>query len=61
MRIESKSEVYEKTGCEMEAMVGASIAALAVYDMCKGVSKGILIENTKLLYKCGGKSGEWRA
>jgi len=45
------------TGCEMEAMVGASIAALTVYDMCKGVSKGITITETKLLRKSGGKSG----
>lgn len=45
-----------KTGVEMEALVGASIAALTVYDMCKAVSKGIVIKETKLLSKTGGKS-----
>jgi cyclic pyranopterin phosphate synthase len=45
----------------MEAMVGASIAALTIYDMCKGVSKGICIRETKLLKKTGGKSGVWES
>lgn len=45
-----------KTGVEMEAMVGASIAALTIYDMCKSVSKGIVIQETKLIRKSGGKS-----
>jgi len=45
-----------KTGVEMEAMVGASVAALTIYDMCKSVSKGIIIQEIKLLYKTGGKS-----
>ena len=45
-----------KTGVEMEAMVGASLAALTIYDMCKSVSKGIIIQETKLIRKSGGKS-----
>lgn len=45
-----------KTGVEMEAMVGASIAALTIYDMCKSVSKEIVIQETKLIRKSGGKS-----
>ena len=45
-----------KTGVEMEALVGASVAALTVYDMCKSVSKGIVIKETKLISKAGGKS-----
>ncbi len=45
-----------KTGVEMEAMVGASVAALTIYDMCKSVSKGIVIQETKLIRKSGGKS-----
>jgi cyclic pyranopterin phosphate synthase len=45
-----------KTGVEMEALVGASIAALTVYDMCKSISKGIVIKETKLISKSGGKS-----
>ena len=58
--IRSYCEVEDKTGCEMEAMVGASVAALNVYDMCKGISKGITIEKIELLEKSGGKSGDYR-
>lgn len=47
------------TGVEMEAMTAASIAALTIYDMCKAADKGIVIENTQLLRKSGGKSGVW--
>lgn len=50
-----------KTGVEMEALVGASTAALTVYDMCKALSHEIVIEETKLLEKKGGKSGDYRA
>ena len=42
-------------------MTGASIAALTIYDMCKGISKGIRIEEIRLLKKTGGKSGEYIA
>ena len=48
---------HGKTGVEMEALVGASIAALTVYDMCKAVDKTAVIGDTRLLYKEGGKSG----
>ena len=51
---------FERTGVEMEAMVAASLAALTVYDMCKGSDKGITIAETCLLYKEGGKSGVWQ-
>jgi len=50
-----------KTGVEMEALTAASIAALTVYDMCKGLDKGMVIRETKLLKKTGGKSGDWTA
>jgi len=50
-----------KTGVEMEAMTACSVAALTVYDMCKAADKGIVIEQVRLEYKAGGKSGEWRA
>ncbi len=50
-----------KTGVEMEALTAASVAALTVYDMCKGLDKGMIIRETKLLEKSGGKSGDWRA
>lgn len=45
-----------KTGVEMEALTGASIAALTIYDMCKSISKSMIIKETKLLMKTGGKS-----
>lgn len=50
-----------RTGVEMESLVGASLAALCVYDMTKALSKGIVIERVELLEKQGGKSGTWRA
>lgn len=45
-----------KTGIEMEALMGASIAALTIYDMCKGFSHNIVIKETRLIKKSGGKS-----
>ena len=48
---------YERTGVEMEAMTGAGLAALTIYDMCKGSDKSIVIGEIKLLFKEGGKSG----
>ncbi len=50
----------ERTGVEMEAMTGAALAALTVYDMCKGADKSIAIGDIRLLYKEGGKSGVYR-
>lgn len=48
------------TGVEMEALTAASIAALTVYDMCKAVDKGMVIGQTYLLEKTGGKSGDYK-
>jgi cyclic pyranopterin phosphate synthase len=48
--------VHHRTGVEMEALTGASVAALTVYDMCKALSHDIVIEETRLLAKSGGKS-----
>jgi cyclic pyranopterin phosphate synthase len=45
----------------MEALTAASVAALTVYDMCKAVSKGIVIGPIRLLEKSGGRSGHWQA
>jgi len=45
-----------RTGVEMEALTGANVAALTIYDMCKAVNKGIIISETKLVSKTGGKS-----
>lgn len=49
-----------KTGVEMEALTAASMAALTIYDMCKAIDKGMVIEETMLLKKTGGKSGEYK-
>lgn len=48
-----------KTGVEMEALTAASTAALTVYDMCKAVDKGMVIEGLRVVLKEGGKSGRW--
>lgn len=50
--------VHHKTGVEMEALTGASIAALTIYDMCKALSHDITIAQTRLLTKSGGRSGD---
>jgi cyclic pyranopterin phosphate synthase len=50
-----------RTGVEMEALTGAAIAALTVYDMTKAASKGVRIERIELLEKTGGKAGTWRS
>ncbi len=54
--IESTVKITGKTGVEMEALTGASIAALTVYDMCKALSHDIIIEEIKLMEKRGGKT-----
>ncbi len=59
-RIEATAGTTAETGVEMEALVAASVAALALYDMCKSVDKGIEIGPVRLLEKSGGKSGDWR-
>lgn len=61
LRVECTARCSGRTGVEMEAMTGASIAALTVYDMTKASSKGIRIEHLRLLSKRGGKSGQWVA
>lgn len=53
--IDCTASVFSKTGVEMEALTGASLAALTVYDMCKAFSHDIIIKETKLMEKKGGK------
>ncbi len=53
--IDCEASTHGKTGIEMEALCGASLAALTVYDMCKALSHEIRIESTELLEKSGGK------
>lgn len=59
--IECRAVVTQKTGVEMEVLTGVAVAALTVYDMCKGISRGIIISDVRLLSKTGGKSGDYRA
>jgi cyclic pyranopterin phosphate synthase len=58
--ITSKVATTAETGVEMEALVAASVAALTVYDMCKGADKSIEIREIVLQRKSGGKSGEYQ-
>ena len=59
IHITSIVKANDVTGVEMEALTGVSVAALTVYDMCKAVSKGMVIDGIRLLRKTGGKSGDY--
>ena len=59
VRIEARVRAHGRTGVEMEALVAVSAAGLTVYDMCKAVDRGMLLEAVRLVRKRGGKSGEW--
>src|SRR4051794_40500908 len=54
--IDCTANITAKTGVEMEALIGVSIAALTVYDMCKALSHDIVIKETRLMEKTGGKN-----
>lgn len=58
--IEATVRMVGRTGVEMEALTAASVAALAVYDMCKSADKDMVISDIKLIKKSGGKSGVYR-
>lgn len=58
-RIQVTARTMAKTGIEMEAMTAASIGAVAVYDMIKGLDRGAEVGAVRLLHKSGGKSGDW--
>lgn len=59
--ITASARAADRTGVEMEALTAASVAALTVYDMIKGMEKGATITDVALLAKAGGRSGEWHA
>jgi len=61
VRITSLCKLSGKTGVEMEALCAVSVAALTIYDMCKAVQKDMVISQTRLLEKRGGKSGDFKA
>ncbi|MCS7044862.1 MAG: cyclic pyranopterin monophosphate synthase MoaC [Gemmataceae bacterium] len=60
VRIAATVRVWGRTGVEMEALTAVSVAALTIYDMCKAVDRGIVIEQIRLEAKSGGTSGDWR-
>ncbi|MBD8592556.1 cyclic pyranopterin monophosphate synthase MoaC [Pseudomonas sp. CFBP 8758] len=59
--ITARCKLAGQTGVEMEALTAASVAALTIYDMCKAVDRGMVIEQVRLLEKQGGKSGHFKA
>jgi cyclic pyranopterin phosphate synthase len=59
LRIRAEAATTGPTGVEMEALTAASVAALTVYDMVKGVERGVEIGAVRLVSKTGGRSGEW--
>lgn len=61
VHILTRCKLSGQTGVEMEALTAASVAALTLYDMCKAVDKGMVIDNVRLLEKKGGRSGHWIA
>ena len=58
--IKTRCKTRAKTGVEMEAMVAACMSALTIYDMCKSIDRGAIIEQIKLIEKKGGKSGHYK-
>ena len=60
VRVRAEARAVGRTGVEMEAMTAAAVAALTVYDMVKGLERGVRIEQVELLEKSGGRSGTWR-
>jgi cyclic pyranopterin monophosphate synthase len=59
LRVRAEAATTAQTGVEMEAMTAASVAALTIYDMVKGVERGVEIQGVRLISKTGGKSGTW--
>ncbi|MES2818319.1 MAG: cyclic pyranopterin monophosphate synthase MoaC [Pseudomonadota bacterium] len=60
VRILARCKLTGQTGVEMEALTAVSVAALTLYDMCKAVDRGMVIEKVRLLEKLGGKSGHFK-
>ncbi|HEU0202868.1 MAG TPA: cyclic pyranopterin monophosphate synthase MoaC [Burkholderiaceae bacterium] len=59
--IRVQAETHGRTGVEIEALTAVQIGLLTIYDMCKAVDRGMVIEDVRLLEKSGGKSGTWKA
>lgn len=61
VRCTVQAETYGKTGVEMEALTAVQVGLLTIYDMCKAVDRGMVMEGVQLMEKRGGKSGHWVA
>ena len=61
VNITAEASLVGKTGVEMEALTAVSVAGLTIYDMCKAIDKEMTLTNIKLIYKSGGKSGEFNS
>jgi cyclic pyranopterin monophosphate synthase len=59
VRCQATVKTTGQTGVEMEALTATQIALLTIYDMCKGMDRGMVIQSVRLLEKEGGKSGHW--
>ena len=59
VRVEAAAKTSGRTGVEMEAMVAVSVTLVTVYDMAKGIDRGMVISDVRLEEKSGGKSGQW--
>ncbi len=57
----ARTETHGRTGVEMEALNAVQVALLTIYDMCKAVDRGMVIQSVRLLEKSGGKSGDYKA
>ncbi|NKB68501.1 MAG: cyclic pyranopterin monophosphate synthase MoaC [Candidatus Latescibacteria bacterium] len=57
IEVETQARIEDRTGVEMEALTAATVALLTIYDMCKAVDRGMVIEQVRLVEKSGGRSG----
>lgn len=60
IEIRTQVKTVDRTGVEMEALMAATAAALTIYDMCKSIDRGMVVEATQLELKSGGRSGTWK-
>lgn len=57
--LEAEARITAKTGIEMEALTAVTVAGLTIYDMCKAIDRGMVVEDVCLVRKSGGRSGDW--
>ena len=60
VEVEAQARINDRTGVEMEALTAATVALLTIYDMCKGVDRGMVISDVRLMEKRGGQSGVYQ-